>query len=154
MLVRSFWHTGAHFVTGNYKRGRSVTEMKKRSWSGNHLRREGKWAGSPFYIKPYGTALPYHRKRFCARSFAHQDSQFIQIATNKNCLKYSFMPRTVIDWNSIPYTSKKLKTKTSLKQLLLNIFFFFFFFFWASNQFSQQRNCTNPTRSTPFRGVD
>ena len=38
-----------------------------------------------------------------------------------------------------PYTSKKLKAKTSLKQLLPNIS--------ASKQFSQQRNCTNPTRS-------
>ena len=56
------------------------------------------------------------------------------------------MPRTVIDWNSIPLHIKEIEDKDKLKQLLPNIS--------ASNQFSQQRNCTNPTRSTPFRGVE
>ena len=125
-MIRSFWHTGARFVTGNYKRGSSVTEMKKKSWSGNHWRREGKWAGSPLYIKPYGVALPYQRKRFCAQSSAHQDtSQFIQIATNKNCLKswkYSFMPRTVIDWNSIPLHIKEIEGKDKFKAAVAQYF--------------------------------
>ena len=41
--------------------------------------------------------------------------QFIQIATNKNCLKYSFMPRTVIDWNSIPLHIKEIEDKDKFK---------------------------------------
>ena len=47
------------------------------------------------------------------------------------------MPRTVIDWNSIALHIKEIEDKD---KLLPNIS--------ASNQFSQQRNCTNPTRST------
>ena len=69
------------------------------------------------------------------------NTQSIYSNSNKKLSKVLIMPRTVIDWNSI-----KLKNQTSLKQLLPNIS--------ASNQFSQQRNCTNPTRSTPFRGVE
>ena len=46
------------------------------------------------------------------RSSRH--SQFIQIATNKNCLKYSFMPRTIIDWNSIPLHLKEIEDKDKL----------------------------------------
>ena len=47
------------------------------------------------------------------RSSRH--SQLIQIATNKNCLKYSFMPRTVIDWNSIPLHIKEIEDKDKFK---------------------------------------
>ena len=53
------------------------------------------------------------------------------------------MPKTVIDWNYIPLHIKEIEDKD---KLLPNIS--------VSNQFSQQRNCTNPTRSTPFRGVE
>ena len=42
----------------------------------------------------------------------------IQIATNKNCLKYSFMPRTVIDWNSIPLHIKEIEDKDKFKGVL------------------------------------
>ena len=53
------------------------------------------------------------------------------------------MPRTAIDWNSIPLHIKEIegkdKFKAAVSSLLPNIS--------ASNQFSQQRNCTNPTRS-------
>ena len=146
MLVRPFWHTGARFVTGNYKRGSSVTEMKKGVGVGIIGEEKESEQGLHFTSSPMGRlAIPTQTiLRPVLRSSRH--SQFIQIATNKNSLKYSFMPRTVIDWNSIPVHIKELKTKTSLKKLLPNIS--------ASNQISQQRNCTNPTRSTPFRGVE
>ena len=38
-------------------------------------------------------------------------SKFIQIATNENCLKYTFMPRTSIIWNAIPLHIKEIKDK-------------------------------------------
>ena len=145
-MVRSFWHTGARFVTGNNKRGSSVTEMKKElEWESLGERRKVSRVSILHQALSGRLAIPT-QTILCPVLRSSRHSQLIQIATNKNCPKYSFMPRTVIDWNSIPYTSKKLKTKTSLKQLLPNIS--------TSNQFSQQRNCTNPTRSTPFRGVE
>ena len=49
-------------------------------------------------------------------------SQFIQIATNKNCLKYSFMPRTVIDWNSIPLHIKEIGDKDKFKAAVSQYF--------------------------------
>ena len=54
------------------------------------------------------------------RSSRH--SQFIQIATNKNCLKYSFMPRTVIDWNSIPLHIKEIGDKDKFKAAVSQYF--------------------------------
>ena len=57
------------------------------------------------------------------RSSRH--SQFIQIATNKNCLKswkYSFMPRTVIDWNSIPLHIKEIEGKDKFKAAVAQYF--------------------------------
>ena len=46
-----------------------------------------------------------------------RDSQFIQKATNGNCLKYIFMPRTVLsNWlQYLPIAHKKIKTNS--KQL-------------------------------------
>ena len=54
------------------------------------------------------------------RSSRH--SQFIQIATNKNSLKYSFMPRTVIDWNSIPLHIKEIEEKDKFKAAVAQYF--------------------------------
>ena len=49
-------------------------------------------------------------------------SIYSNIATNKNCLKYSFMPRTVIDWNSIPLHIKEIEDKDKFKAAVAQYF--------------------------------
>ena len=49
-------------------------------------------------------------------------SQLIQIATNKSCLKYSFILRTVIDWNSIPLHIKEIEDKDKFKAAVAQYF--------------------------------
>ena len=43
-------------------------------------------------------------------------------SNNKNCLKYSFMPRTVIDWNSIPLHIKEIEDKDKFKAAVAQYF--------------------------------
>ena len=117
---------GCSFRNSNYKhdkRRSSVTDMKngagvgiiggeKESEQGLHF------TSSPIWCRlaiPTQTIL-----RPVLRSSRH--SQFIQIATNKNCLKYSFMPRTVIDWNSIPLHIKEIEDKDKFKAAVAQYF--------------------------------
>ena len=109
---------------------------------------EGKWAGSPLYIKPYGVALPYQAQtilRPVLRSSRHSQYHWIQIATSKNWSKVMKVliwscPELSLIGTPSPYTSKKLKAKTSLwKQLLLQ-------WFQPVTSFHSNRNCTNPTQ--------
>ena len=110
---------GAHFVTGNYKRGSSVTEMKKKELEWESLEERRKVSRVSILHQALGPiwgrlAIP---KQMILRPVLRSSrySQFIQIATNKNCLKYSFMPRTVIDWNSIPLHIKEIEDKDKFK---------------------------------------
>ncbi|PIK58065.1 hypothetical protein BSL78_05044 [Apostichopus japonicus] len=47
------------------------------------------------------------------RSSRH--GSYIQIACNKNCLKFSFMPKTLIDWNALPQHIKEIEDKDNFK---------------------------------------
>ena len=51
--------------------------------------------------KPFWTALPAVSPE-CHSWHLHANAYNIDIATNKDCMKYSFFPRTIIDWNSLP----------------------------------------------------
>ena len=72
-------------------------------------------------------------------------SQFIQIATNRNCLKYSLMAITVIDWNAIPLHIKEVENKDKLKPAVANI---------TAGMQPAAEGLHLPTRFTPFRGVE
>jgi hypothetical protein len=50
---------------------------------------------------------------------SHQNSYRI-IATNKDCYKYSFWPRTIIDWNKLPFNITTTQDSTIFKQQALN----------------------------------
>ena len=45
-------------------------------------------------------------------------ANFIKITTNKDCLKYSFFPRTVTDWNSLPISITSITDQRPFKQQL------------------------------------
>ena len=45
-------------------------------------------------------------------------ANYIKITTNKDCLKYSFFPRTVNDWNSLPLSITTITDQKPFKQQL------------------------------------
>ena len=133
-------------MTGNYKRGSSVTEMKKGAGVGIIGEEKESEQGLHFTSSPMESPCHTNANDSAPGPPLIKTQSIYSNSTNKNCLSTHLCPELSLIGTTSPYTSKKLKTKRSLKQLLPNIS--------ASNQFSQQRNCTNPTRSTPFRGVE
>ena len=111
-----------HGCSFNYKRGSSVTEMKKElEWESLEERRKVSRVSILHQALSGRLAIPTQTiLRPVLRSSRH--SQLIQIATNKNCLKYSFMPRTVIDWNSIPLHIKEIVDKDKFKAAVVQYF--------------------------------
>ena len=92
----------ARFVTGNYSRTSSVTEMKKElDWELLETRRKATRATLFHQALAGYLAIPMQNVlRPVQRS--SRNNKFIQIRANKNCYKYSFIPRTLVDWNSLP----------------------------------------------------
>ena len=71
--------------------------------------------------------------------------QFIQIATNRNCLKYSFISITVIDLNAIPLHIKEVEDKDKFRAAVANI---------TTSMQPAEKGLNLPSRFTPFRGVE
>ena len=47
-------------------------------------------------------------------SLSHSVGVFLQAITSKHCYKYSFFPRTIIDWNSLPDKIATIKEPRNL----------------------------------------
>ena len=43
------------------------------------------------------------------------------ISTNKDCMKHSFFPRTIIDWNSLPEPITNISSIPQFKQVITNL---------------------------------
>ena len=41
--------------------------------------------------------------------------KYTQIQTNKNCYKYSYIPKTLVDWNAIPEHITSIEDKDKFK---------------------------------------
>ena len=72
-----------------------------------------------YFIKLWQVTSPFQCKMSCTRS---NDLKFIQIKANKNCYKYSFIPRTLVDWNSLPPQITTIQDKAKLKSAVLKIY--------------------------------
>ena len=47
---------------------------------------------------------------------------YIIISTNKDCMKYSFFPRTIIDWNSLPEPITNISSIPQFKHGDINLY--------------------------------
>ena len=45
---------------------------------------------------------------------------YTTITTSKDCMKYSYLPRTIIDWNSLPEQITQIETIPQFKQAIAN----------------------------------
>ena len=100
--IEAVQNRAARFVFGEYRHRSSVPQMKK------ELELKG--------LKIRQISLDLHIPNSHLRSPSHHSHNihvsgraehtlhisFIPISTRKDCLKHSFLPKTVIDWNSLP----------------------------------------------------
>ena len=100
----------ARFVTGIFGGKTSITAIKKQlGWSELETRRKVARLKIFHQTLTGQLAIPVHSllrpvKR-TTRNTAPDNKNFIPLAPNKDCFKKSFLPRTIIDWNSLPRSS-------------------------------------------------
>ena len=113
--LEAIQNRGARFVLNNYDRSSSVTAMKEKlDWESLELRRKITRVATFQQAVTGSLAIPMQTiLRPVQRSSRH--GTYIQRATNKNCFKYSFIPKTLIEWNLLPSSIKEIKDKDKIK---------------------------------------
>jgi hypothetical protein len=111
----------ARFVKNNYDRHCSVTSMlKELNWSTLAERRKITRLYIFFKAHEGYLSIPV-RNLLCPVTRptrrTHQKS-YIELSPKKDTYKYSFIPRTVIDWNSLPNSLISIQEPTSFKNQL------------------------------------
>ncbi|XP_072021297.1 uncharacterized protein [Amphiura filiformis] len=119
--VEAIQNRAARFVTGNYKRRSSVTAMKTELEWENLSDRRKTTRLTIFHQAIAGhLAIPVQKAlRPVKRSLRHTSpsaNNFIPITTNKDCFKFSFIPRTLVDWNNLPSNLTIIPDKEHFKE--------------------------------------
>ena len=119
--LESIQNRAARFVTGDYERKSSVTAMKASlDWESLQQRRQVVRLTNFHQAVAGRLAIPVRNiLRPVERNLRHTSpasNSFIPITTNKNCYKFSFIPRTIINWNDLPENITSIQDKDHFKQ--------------------------------------
>ena len=119
--LESIQNRAARFVTGDYERKSSVTAMKASLYWESLQQRRQVVRLTNFHQAVAGRLAILVRNilRPVERNLRHTSpasNSFIPIATNKNCYKFSFIPRTIINWNDLPENITSIQDKDHFKQ--------------------------------------
>ncbi|XP_072042916.1 uncharacterized protein [Amphiura filiformis] len=120
--IEAVQNRSARFVCSDYERLSSVTSMKESlDWDLLETRRKATRV-TIFHQSLTGhLAIPLENIVHPVRR-SSRHSKFIQFQTSKNCLKYSFIPRTTVDWNNLPPTITSTPDKKKFKEELLQYY--------------------------------
>ena len=120
--VEAVQRRAARFVKNNFDRRSSVTTMiESLKWETlSHRRRIIRLST---FQKAYEghLAIPIQKLLHPVQRFTRKSHSkaFIEVQANKDCLKYSFLPRTVTDWNNLPETITSINDPKSFKRKII-----------------------------------
>ena len=112
---------GVRFTTGNYQHTASVSKMiDTLEWQSLKTRRKNSRLTMMYKLKHGMVAIsnPDLRQPLRTSRTSHSNS-FLQLATSSNLRKYSFYPRTIVDWNKLPREATSSTSLTTFRQQLL-----------------------------------
>ena len=113
----------ARFTTNTYNRTTSITALiKDLEWDTLQNRRTANRLTVLHKARQGLLALPVDQLLQPAlRQSRHNHPDSYQIITcKKDVYKYSYLPKTVIDWNKLPHSIIKIKDSPSFKEAVLN----------------------------------
>ena len=115
------YNVAEQFVTGDYERKSSVTAMKSSlDWEILQQRRQVARLTNFHQAVAGRLAIPVRNiLHQVERNLCHTSpvsNSFIPIAINKHCHKFSFIPRTIINWNDLPENITSIQDKDQFKQ--------------------------------------
>ena len=125
--LESIQNRAAQFVTGDYERKSSITAMKSsQDWESLQQRRQVPSLTNFLEAVAGRLAIPVRNiLRPVERNLRHTSpasNSFIPIATNKNCYKFLFIPRTIVNWNNVPENITSIQDKDQFKQAVKGCF--------------------------------
>ena len=121
--IEAVQRRAARFVKNDYDRRSSVSAMIDNLEWGTLAHRRKITRVTVFHKAIEGhLSIPVRNLlRTVQRSTRKSHSKsFIELQTNKDCFKYSFIPRTVIDWNNLPQNLINIEDSKLFKQQLQN----------------------------------
>ena len=110
----------ARFIKNDYSRHSSVTSlMKALKWQPLHTRRKEKRLILMFKIINNLVAIPPDNLQFNQRPHRNKHNKQILVKqSNVDSYKFSFTPRTIIDWNNLAQREVDCQTVNSFKAVL------------------------------------
>jgi hypothetical protein len=112
----------ARFVSNDYQRKSSVDKMlKDLNWSSLETRRKATCLSVLHKARHDLLALPVNQLLQPVRRqsrHSHPDAYQILTAT-KDCYKYSYFPKTVLDWNNLPHPLTQIQSPPAFKSAVI-----------------------------------
>jgi hypothetical protein len=111
---------GARFVVADYRYTSSPSEMiNKLQWPSLTLRRQTARLGLLYKAIHGAASIPLDGLQKPIRATRKSDSlSYINLCTRSDSYKYSFFPRTIVDWNNLPYSVRSSSSVDSFKLAL------------------------------------
>ena len=120
--IENIQKKAARFTTNTYDKTTSITQLiKDLNWDTLQNRRTANRLTILHKAKQGCLALPLENLLHPSlRQSRHSHPESYQIITStKNCHKYSYFPRTVIDWNNLPYPIIQIQDSETFKTAVL-----------------------------------
>ena len=119
--IEKVQRNAARFVKGDYNKQSSVTSMMKElNWKSLQTRRREQRLTLLFKIINNLVAIPPDNYvTFNTRVIRNRHNRQIRVKSpNNNSYKFSFMPRTIVDWNDLSQEEVDCQTLSQLKAAL------------------------------------
>ena len=111
----------ARFIANEYSREEGSMTKILRDLESSSLEARRTVARLTFFYKILNShvdiELPHYatQQKYNTRGSDITAQKFVQISTVRDAYKYSFYPRTIVEWNSIPSDIRKSKTVESFR---------------------------------------
>ena len=116
----------ARFVSNNYKKseGTVTNLLDKLNWKSLEERRKNARLTTMYKIHNQDIAVPlpdYIQRPKASQTRQYHASKFRVLAPHSNVYKFSFFPRTILDWNALPSSVLDCNKLDSFKTGLNNL---------------------------------
>ena len=114
----------ARFVNADYRYSSSPSMMlEKLKWQSLEVRRKMARLSMFFKASQGNFAISLNKLQIPVRqSRSSEPHTYIQIGAHSDAYKFSFFPRTVVDWNMLPYSVVEKQSVDSFRSALVNYY--------------------------------
>ena len=118
-------HRAARFVIGNYSKtsGTVTNILQQLNWPHFEQRRKESRLINLYKIQHENIAIPlpdYIQRQQASNTRQYHPSKFRVMGPKTNVYKYSYFPRTILEWNSLPQSLYNIHNLDNFKTVLVD----------------------------------